>query len=81
MPKSHPLLSPRIRVSSPVHQVPLPEWDSSCSDLHRYRLTAESQIKRKLATISKNNSLCVVELRRKLGDVKGAFKFPLFNVS
>ena len=48
-------------------------WDASASDLTRYKLSSREQIERKLASVSKHNAFGVAQLRRKLGDVQGAW--------
>lgn len=65
------MLSPR-RSQSPQAAVLGPAWDSTSSDLSRFRATRKEVILRKLTSISKNNALGAAELKRKLGNVQGA---------
>ena len=68
--KRHPLLSPR-----PAHSpslTPAVPWDSSQTDVTRFRASPREIVQRKLATTSKFNALGALELRRKLGDLQGA---------
>jgi hypothetical protein len=69
--KQHPLLE-RHRSRSPATALSLPAWDSSNSDLSRFKEDRVKVVLRKLASISKNNALASVEVRRKVGDVQGA---------
>ena len=74
--QSHPLLSPRPAAApSPVSHAQ--EWDSSTTtyDSTRFRASPREIVQRKLATTSKFNALGALELRRKLGDLQGAFFF------
>lgn len=63
--RSHPLSQRRTRSSPALAE--RPAWDSTVTDLSRYRSSDRETLQRKLAAISPNNSLAAAELHRRLG--------------